>query len=77
MQVGQIIMFPPGPQSMPGFATITSASQFGIAKMRSSFQGQWKIAAMRHTGNFRSPRADTDWTTTIIVTPALNGTAAS
>jgi hypothetical protein len=77
LQTGQTITFPPDIQSLPGFATTTSASTFGMAKMQSSFQGQWVIVAMRHTGNFRSPRADTDWTTTLIVSPASLYTASA
>lgn len=70
LQTGQTITFPPGIQSLPGIATTTSASTYGMAKTQSSFQGKWVIVAMRHTGNLRSPNAATDWTTTLIVSPA-------
>lgn len=58
---GQVTM-PQGLQNAPGIVTQSSQALPGALKYKSTFDGQFQVAAMRHIGNFRSSDAE-NWCT--------------
>lgn len=58
---GQVTM-PQGLQNAPGVITQSSQALPGALKYKSTFEGNFQVAAMRHIGNFRSSDA-ANWCT--------------
>lgn len=55
IQVGNILKFPQGFQSAPGFVVNTPTSLPGINKYQSAIRGTFLVTQIRHIGNFRDP----------------------
>ncbi|QRN55825.1 hypothetical protein ISN74_08000 [Dyella caseinilytica] len=64
---GQVLM-PQGLQNAPGVITQSGAALPGALKYKSTFDGTFSIAAMRHVGSFRSSDAG-NWCTVINCVP--------
>jgi len=62
LQIGSLLRMPQGMQNVPGFVTTTLASYPSSMKYQSTFQGQFRVIALRHLGHFRSSDAG-DWCT--------------
>ncbi len=69
IMLGSIIQLPESMQNVPGMALTTRESHPSQMKYKTTFNGQFKVSAIRHVGNFRSANGDA-WITIINCVPA-------